>query len=86
MVLILLADIGKFEDPVIDPTQTYGEIFQRMKTGEAPKIVERASLPPDLQNKSTLFTIAGNLIYQKDLEEIKLQPKVGKVLKISELG
>ena len=57
-----------------------------MKTGEVPKIVERSTLPSELQKKGSFLSVASNMIYQTDLEDVKLQPKVGKVLKISELG
>lgn len=57
-----------------------------MKTGEAPKIVERSSLPPELQKTNSFLAVASNMIYQTDLEEVKLQPKIGKVLKLSDMN
>jgi len=71
---------------VIDPTMTYREIIESMKTGNKPRIVERSSLPPDLQKKNSLISVAGNLIYQIDLDQLKKQPKVGRVLTLAELG
>lgn len=57
-----------------------------MKTGQTPKIVERSTLPPELQKKNSFLSVASNMIYQTDLDDVKLQPKIGKVLKLSEVG
>lgn len=65
---------------------SYKEILDSMRTGNRPRIVERSSLPPDLQKKNSLISVAGNLIYQVDLDQMKKQPKVGKVLTLAELG
>ena len=86
MLLNKLDERNKFEDPVIDPTMSYKEILESMRTGNRPRIVERASLPPDLQKKNSLLSVAGNLIYQIDIDQMKKQPKVGKVLTLAELG
>lgn len=53
-----------------------------MKSFQAPKIVERSELPPELQKKNSLFTMASSIIYSHDLTEKKSNaPRVKKVLK-----
>lgn len=53
-----------------------------MKTFQPPKIVERSELPPELQKKRSLFTVAANMMYSYDISEKKTNaPKVKNVLK-----
>eukprot|EP01017_Pseudomicrothorax_dubius_P027295 TRINITY_DN3124_c0_g3_i1.p1 TRINITY_DN3124_c0_g3~~TRINITY_DN3124_c0_g3_i1.p1 ORF type:complete len:274 (-),score=82.84 TRINITY_DN3124_c0_g3_i1:130-951(-) len=39
----------KFNDPVIDPRESWQQFFKRVMNFEDPPIVERSSLPPELQ-------------------------------------
>lgn len=67
----------KLVDPVIDPRESWGEFFWRVSEFKSPPLVERSSLPPELQHQNTLYnklTTALNASYIHTHEKPSNQP------------
>ena len=55
----------KLNDPVVDPRESWGEMFWRVSEFRPPPLVERSSLPPELQTKNTVYDKLSKMINNK---------------------
>lgn len=66
----------KLNDPVVDPRESWGEMFWRVSEFRPPPLVERSALPPELQTKKTLYDKFSKMVNNKYIEQHERKDKV----------
>lgn len=69
----------KLNDPVVDPRESWGEMFWRVSEFRPPPLVERSTLPPELQTKNTVYDKLSKMINNKYIEKHERKDKIEKL-------